>query len=204
MKMTKLAAALTLSLTGLGYTHAAVADTLVWGQGNWGQSQWSIKDSDGDGMSDAFEDAHGLDKYDPSDATADADGDGLTNLEEFLAGTEPRNDDTDGDGILDGVDDNPTVMDTYVTISVQVMPAEGGTVTCSQYEPEVGAVVDCRAELAEGYRVDYWNYGCLEGSSSGKLCALNADQNIDLVLRLKERSASTESSWILKILGAIE
>ncbi len=204
MKRTKLASALALSLVSLGYAKVALADTLVWGQGNWGQSQWSIKDSDGDGMSDAFEDAHGLDKYDPSDAGADADGDGLSNLEEFLAGTDPRNEDTDGDGILDGVDDNPTVMDTYVTISVQVLPAEGGTVTCSEYEPEVGSVVDCRAELAEGFQVDYWDYACLESSSGGKLCALNADQNIDLVLRLKERSARTESSWILKILGAIE
>src|SRR5262249_48229056 len=30
------------------------------------------------------------------------DHDGLTNLEEFQAGTDPRNPDTDGDGVLDG------------------------------------------------------------------------------------------------------
>jgi parallel beta-helix repeat protein len=47
-------------------------------------------DSDGDGMPDWWELAHGLDPFDPADAQLDSDGDGMTNLEEFLAGTDPR------------------------------------------------------------------------------------------------------------------
>ena len=39
---------------------------------------------------------------DPSDAYADPDGDGLTNVEEFYYGTNPYNPDTDGDGMPDG------------------------------------------------------------------------------------------------------
>jgi hypothetical protein len=51
----------------------------------------NVLDSDGDGMPDWWELAHGLDPHDPADAVLDLDGDGLTNLEEFQAGTDPRN-----------------------------------------------------------------------------------------------------------------
>lgn len=47
-------------------------------------------DSDGDGMPDAWETHHGFDLHDPSDALQDADDDGLTNLQEYLAGTDPH------------------------------------------------------------------------------------------------------------------
>jgi hypothetical protein len=45
-------------------------------------------DSDSDGMPDAFEDAHGLDSS-AADASADSDGDGYTNIEEYVNGTRP-------------------------------------------------------------------------------------------------------------------
>lgn len=46
-------------------------------------------DSDHDGMPDAWETANGFNPGDSSDGTADADGDGYTNVEEFLNGTTP-------------------------------------------------------------------------------------------------------------------
>ena len=46
-------------------------------------------DSDHDGMPDEWEKKYGLDPNDPSDAAQDADGDGYTNLEEYLNGTDP-------------------------------------------------------------------------------------------------------------------
>ena len=44
------------------------------------------KDSDSDGIGDNYEIANGLNPYDASDAQLDKDHDGLSNLEEFLAG----------------------------------------------------------------------------------------------------------------------
>ena len=47
-------------------------------------------DSDGDGIPDAWERAHGLNPVDPDDAAKDPDGDHFTNLEEFDSGTDPN------------------------------------------------------------------------------------------------------------------
>jgi len=47
-------------------------------------------DSDGDGIPDDWEIAHGFNPNDPGDALLDSDGDGLTNWQEYVAGTNPR------------------------------------------------------------------------------------------------------------------
>lgn len=47
-------------------------------------------DSDGDGLPDAWETEHQLNPQDPTDAGQDPDGDGLTNLEEYGLGSDPR------------------------------------------------------------------------------------------------------------------
>lgn len=54
-------------------------------------TQCCAPDADHDGMPDAWEIAHGLDRNNPDDAGLDADHDGMTNLQEYLAGTDPRN-----------------------------------------------------------------------------------------------------------------
>ena len=47
------------------------------------------RDTDGDGMPNAWERLHGLSENDPGDADADADGDGMSNRAEYLADTDP-------------------------------------------------------------------------------------------------------------------
>ena len=73
-------------------------------------------DTDGDGMPDGWEVKYGLNPISPFDANGDLDNDGwdfdrnsiissieaFTNLEEYLNGTIPTNNDTDGDGMPDG------------------------------------------------------------------------------------------------------
>ena len=60
-----------------------------------------LKDTDEDGIPDEWEVEHGLDPSDPSDAYADFDGDGLTNIQEYTFGTNPNIVDTDGDRVTD-------------------------------------------------------------------------------------------------------
>ena len=50
-----------------------------------------LADNDGDGVPDYWEDENGLNKDDPLDAALDWDGDGQMGLQEFVAGTDPRN-----------------------------------------------------------------------------------------------------------------
>ena len=64
----------------------------------------SAKDTDNDGMPDVWETANSFNINLVSDATNNADSDSLNNRDEFLAGTNPRNADSDGDGISDSLE----------------------------------------------------------------------------------------------------
>lgn len=73
--------------------------------GGWPEYQGApYQDSDGDGMPDDWEKAHGLNPNDPSDATTDLNGDGYTNIEEFINGTDPQSKKIDWTDLKNNVD----------------------------------------------------------------------------------------------------
>lgn len=71
----------------------------------------SADDSDGDGILDEIEDMHECLNKAVADADADPDGDGLSNMEEIQALTDPCDPDSDDDGLTDGEEVNRTVND---------------------------------------------------------------------------------------------
>jgi len=75
-----------------------------------------LTDTDNDGMDDNWELANGLNPL-VDDSALDLDTDGLTNLQEYLLGTYPNDNDSDSDGLLDGdevniYNTNPLTTDT--------------------------------------------------------------------------------------------
>ncbi|OLS24660.1 MAG: hypothetical protein HeimC2_21410 [Candidatus Heimdallarchaeota archaeon LC_2] len=104
-----------------------------------------LYDTDGDGLSDAEElsidiqdlnyttlkidgvNSYSINQtgtyngiYHSNPLVADTDGDGLNDLDEKMFGSNPNNDDTDLDGVLDGQDSEPTVFDTFAPSYVNI------------------------------------------------------------------------------------
>lgn len=65
-------------------------------------------DSDNDGLPDFWEEVYAPGDLDELSTGGDADGDGLNDEAELIAGTNPILNDTDDDGLLDGVEADPT------------------------------------------------------------------------------------------------
>ena len=77
-------------------------------------------DNDGDGMPNSWENQHSLDPEDADDGVEDADDDGLDNVGEYLAGTDPNDSDSDNDGMGDGAESdhgfNPASSNVFTSL----------------------------------------------------------------------------------------
>lgn len=84
------------------------------------------EDQDDDDLPDEWEKRHGIDNasFGLSGGGGDADGDGLTNADEYSLGTDPTNGDTDADGFTDG--------EEYFGLKTKPLVADSGLL-----EPEV-------------------------------------------------------------------
>jgi len=79
-------------------------------------------DSDNDGMPDAWETSFGLNPNDPSDAVSDQDNDGMTALNEFLAGTIPLGSlDIDGNENYDALTDGLLLLRSMFGLSGEAL-----------------------------------------------------------------------------------
>jgi len=67
---------------------------------NYATGSLAVLDSNANGLSDIFESCYPT----ANNASADTDGDGLTNAQEQALGTNPTSMDTDGDGIIDSIE----------------------------------------------------------------------------------------------------
>jgi hypothetical protein len=126
-------------------------------------------DGDNDGIADDWEAAHGLDPDIANDATADADGDGLTDYEESQIASDPQSTDSDGDGVDDWNDPFPSDAAEWADFDGDNVGDKGDS--CPQvYDPK-GEWVDINGDTHTYEQPDY----DLDGI--GDACDTDADED---------------------------
>jgi len=74
-----------------------------------------LADGDGDGVPDEWETQNGFDLADATDATQDIDGDGMTTHDEYVAGTDPR--DENSYLRVEGIEQTDVIAVSFIALS---------------------------------------------------------------------------------------
>ena len=147
-------------------------------------------DSDGDGMPDGWETRNGLNHNDPSDATGDLDQDGISNLDEYLNGSNPASSDSDGDGMDDTLERqlgyDPSRFTRILYVDANRPDNSGDGLTPQTAKKSIGAAI------ANSYEGSYENVimvapGIYNGSDNRSL----SYRGFDIKLRSSQGALKT-------------
>ncbi len=132
------------------------------------------KDTDADGLPDEYETANGLDPNNPADASADLDGDGLSNLDEFLAGSDIA------------ADDQPPVVTAPAAVVVSSIGAYtnvtlGAATAIDAKDGTLTAIVDDAGPYAPGRHVLTWRATDAAGNEGMATQQVDVTPRVDLV-----------------------
>jgi hypothetical protein len=151
-------------------------------------------DSDGDGMDDQFEVNNNLDAN-LDDSFEDPDNDGSTNLEEYLAGTDPRvaAPAPNTDIILDNGDTGASSTGSWSSYSGSeqygsstLYATAGGSVQSYRFAPTI--------TLAGSYEVMVWN-SCYNNRATNVPHTINHANGIDIIEVDQDCDTGTHGEW---------
>ena len=169
-------------------------------------------DTDGDGIPDNIETAAGMDPT-VNDANGDIDGDSISNIDEYLNGTDPGSPDSDGDGINDGVEVannyDPTIYTKVVYVDNAQADDSGDGLTLATAKKTISAAVGISQDTnyenvilvaagtytgANNRDIDFGGFDIKLRSINGAETTIIDLENADRFLHLD--SGETKASWL--------
>jgi hypothetical protein len=154
-------------------------------------------DDDGDNLPDSWENQYAFDPLDATGvngATGDPDTDAFTNAQELAAETDPRNADTDGDGLNDGADPSPLIPRAQAPVSLTVPTGSNtGSITVTwpaSVTPGATYVVQEATVAGFSGATEVYRGGALTTTLNGK------SSNVTYYYRVQTEAAGyTVSPW---------